>query len=498
MPMFEIFIFLLLLFTKTNSQDIVKTYPLTDINDCYCVIALKDYLFICETDSYSVINITDGLLLKSFERSYRSFILVTAKFFYIRREKNVEMFSIGNWNHIKTLPLEPEYQFFPLLDTHLIYTFNRKVTILDIISDETIRTVDFDGYIRWPMTVYPNNFFFFKSNATDSYLSMFDAFGNLVWNSSLPYCVPIGSSFGQNENADTVTFPTISVFFPFIYVSCPYNNMVNQFNLEGKLINQFGLISPVYQMTSNEEYVFAMMPNRRIWQIKSNTIELVYIYDDKEVENESICYGSMSSSNGFLFYFKCETPLCLKFNIIQKRIVSQSIKTSYTRESIKKIPGSLQITTSDSPSENGINTALYKNLYKNLKTFVNQTSFINPVFHEVNDIPTVMYFAGGGSISKAICGDPFFHQIKLNSFEMNDLTEQPNDFVFETRPLILSSVSMLTLQDYASAIITVGGNAFLIMHGGASCDFSVIESKLVAFDINESSIFTVPTNMILA
>jgi hypothetical protein len=91
----------------------------------------------------------------------------------------------------------------------------------------------------------------------------------------------------------------------------------------------------------------------------------------------------------------------------------------------------------------------------------------------------LIYFSGGGNLQEHKCDDMMLNILRINGYEST------SPIVTNFSQISFKSQILVTLNDYASIVLTIGQDQYFLIHGGLSCDCQTVYSILFAVRLTD-------------
>jgi hypothetical protein len=424
--------------STTNCQTFSRRVP----NFPTTYILETDFYFLndANTERSCRYNYTGGGFCHTFSDNqyiaeYQS-IAANDKYFYIKSANGLRIYDLAGWPYNPYLPIKtlPNFNTSWLVKEDGIYTAFVEAFNVDIMRYSP------DGYV-------------------------------IEWGTSFPYC-----EIGDTPSDEPLLFASSQ---SKLYVLCTPVNLITIYDTEdGSMISQYAVDKGnAVSIECSSNFVFILYDDGSVVQY---TLDFTYVYTYIVNSNMKTPpnHNTLKVDDNYLFYVLSsveEISYIYQWSI-QQSIQDISISQVHFDNSMKNTNISINqdrayimkkyILTSDSLS---VNLDI-------------QNSFFTPVTYMDEEEEThLIYFSGGGSVEKAVCGDVF-----VNDILITDLFREYDDNLNSDKLVskyILAERRNFPLSDYAATLLKSGETHFYLIHGGISCDYETIYSEMFLIDI---------------
>jgi hypothetical protein len=267
-----------------------------------------------------------------------------------------------------------------------------------------------------------------------------------------------------------------------IYVLCKPMNLVSIYTREsGIIINQFPIEGGnVMAFACSLKFLFILYNTGIIAQYALN---FDYVHTYAVVSMKTPNYNILRVDQKYMFYVLCSKngndSGCINPTLYQRKImdveVSAEVSYKYQVSSVNYELSMNFETYSDLKTK-----IVFSKSLKNIENWEN--SYLSPVsYKDRNNEYHLIYFSGGGIMSKGLCGDIFLHDIVVTELVKTNGTTK--NLASYSEQYVLSGSPSYPISDSASFLISIEDKSFYIIHGGISCDYLQVFSTIYAVDL---------------
>lgn len=299
-----------------------------------------------------------------------------------------------------------------------------------------------------------------------------------LWKSIFPNC----------QTTDPQTEILFTVKRSIVYVICTPVDLLTLYNsTDGIIIFQYAIDKGnAVAIECSSQFLFILYSDGTAVQY---TLDFNYVYTYSLENMKSPKYNFLKVDDEYLLYSLCVyrsgNERCF---IYQWSVQKFWKKITFAYSNTKYPERKPDITT------NFETTLMIKRRLINFDTISSGMGLTNSFFTSVvyNDGREnhLIFFSGGGILSKGVCGDIFVHDMIIG--------ENNGTFsLFATSNFNLAPINS-PLKDYAATLVKDQGKYFYIIHGGTSCDSEKTFSELFAIHILDKKYIKLLQNVKIA